>query len=250
MRKLYHLNFFSRVIFLLLTPVCFQYFALGFIWHSIYWGVITSVLIIWMVFVLISPLFGRIGCGWFCFMGTVTDFSGKYSIRKTKWSKPKLWTRLLILVPFFFSAIFLYFINKGNGLTHGFAIEPNFLKLSFDDHYKIVWIGDISFAFIMGLFFDKRWACKNLCMMGVLCSAGAKYSRLIPVADTKSCTLCGKCEKECIVGIPIVDYIKNNNGLITNSECINCGKCVEACRTDTMKLKFVWNRKNYNKPCR
>ena len=102
----------------------------------------------------------------------------------------------------------------------------------------------------MGLFFDKRWACKNLCMMGVLCSAGAKYSRLIPVADTKSCTLCGKCEKECIVGIPIVDYIKNNNGLITNSECINCGKCVEACRTDTMKLKFVWNRKNYNKPCR
>jgi hypothetical protein len=25
----------------------------------------------------LSPLFGRIGCGWFCFMGTTIDFAGK-----------------------------------------------------------------------------------------------------------------------------------------------------------------------------
>jgi len=245
MKKLYELNFFSRFIFLLLTPVCFQFFAIGFIWHSIYWGVITSVVIIWMAFILLSPLIGRIGCGWFCFMGTVTDFSGKHSIHKTKWNKPKLWTRLLILVPFFISAFTLYFLNKERGVTHGFAIDPNFLKLSFNDHYKVVWLADVSFATIMALFLDKRWACKNLCMMGALCSAGAIYSRLIPVVDTNKCTLCGKCEKECLVGIPIVEYIKNNKGLITNPECLNCGKCIDVCKKDTITLKFVWNRKKY-----
>jgi polyferredoxin len=57
----------------------FQYFALGFIWHSIYWGVITFVFMIWAGFIILSPLVGRIGCGWFCFMGTVTDFAGAHA---------------------------------------------------------------------------------------------------------------------------------------------------------------------------
>lgn len=245
MRKIYSLNFLSRFIFLILTPVFFQYFALGFIWHSIYWGVITFVLIIWTVFILISPLFGRIGCGWFCFMGTVTDYGGNHAFHKTKWKKPKLWTRVLILIPFFASAFIFYFLNKERGITHDFAIIPTFLKPEFNEHYKIVWMSDVSFALIMSLFLDKRWACKNLCMMGTLCAAGAAYSRLIPVVDTGKCTRCGKCEHECLVKIPIVDYVKQNKGLVTNSECILCGKCAEVCRFDAIKLKFIWSRDKY-----
>jgi hypothetical protein len=53
----------SRILFLLLTPVFFRIFNFGFIWHSIYWGVISFVILIWFFFLLISPLFGRIGCG-------------------------------------------------------------------------------------------------------------------------------------------------------------------------------------------
>lgn len=247
MKRLYTFNSLSRIIFLLLTPIFFQYFAMGFIWHSIYWGVITLVVIIWLAFILLSPLIGRIGCGWFCFMGTAYDLSGKHSFHKTKWKKPRVWTRLLILIPFFVSAFTFYFLNKERGITHDFAIIPEFLAPLFDTHYKIVWVGDISLAIILGLFLDKRWACKNLCMMGTLCAVGANYSRLIPVADTQKCTQCGKCEKECMVGIPIVDYIKNNKGLITNTECLLCGKCAEVCKPDAMKIKFVWNRKMYKK---
>ncbi|HNX85665.1 MAG TPA: 4Fe-4S binding protein [Bacteroidales bacterium] len=245
MKKIYSLNFLSRFLFLILTPVFFQYSALGFIWHSIYWGVITFVLIIWTVLILISPLFGRIGCGWFCFMGTVTDYGGNHAFHKTKWKKPKLWTRVLILIPFFASAVIFYFLNKERGITHGFTIIPTFLKPELNEHYKIVWMGDVSFALIMSLFLDKRWACKNLCMMGTLCAAGATYSRLIPVVDAGKCTRCGKCENECLVKIPIIDYVKQNKGLVTNSECILCGKCAEVCRFDAIKLKFIWSRDKY-----
>ncbi len=244
-KKIYSFNFLSRIIFLLITPVFFQFFALGFIWHSIYWGVVTFAMIIWMAFIFLSPLFGRLGCGWFCFMGTTADLSGEHSLFKTKWKNPKIWSRVLLLVLFLGSSITFYFLNKERGITHGFAIEPTFLKLDFNTHYKIVWMTDLSFAIIMGLFLDKRWACKNLCMMGVMCSAGAKYSRLLSVVDTDRCTQCRKCEKECLVGIPIVDYVKNNKGLITNSECILCGKCAAVCKFDAIKLKFVWNRKKY-----
>jgi polyferredoxin len=247
MKNIFSYNFLLRVIFLLITPVFFQYFALGFIWHSIYWGVITYVVLIWAGFIILSPLFGRIGCGWFCFMGTANDLGSNYSIFKTKWKKPKVWIRLLILIPFFASSFAFYIYNSKLGNTHGFNINPTFLNLNFNDHYKIVWCVDVSIAIILGIFLDKRWACKNLCMMGAIYSVGASYSRLIPVVDTNKCTQCHKCEKACLLGIQIVDYVKYNGGLVTNSECILCGKCVEVCSANAIKLRFVWNRKKYKK---
>lgn len=247
MKKIYSINVITRIVFLLITPIFFQYFALGFIWHSIYWGVITSAVFIWMTFIALSPLFGRLGCGWFCFMGTTFDLSGKQSIFKTKWKKPKIWIRLLIIITFFASAFTFYFLNKERGITHNFMLNLSFLQLDFSKHYKIVWAVDIFSAVIMGIFLDKRWACKNLCFMGALCSAGANYSRLIPVVDIEKCTLCNKCENECLLGIPMMDYVKNNQGLITNSECILCGKCIEVCKQDAISLKFVWNRAKYKK---
>jgi polyferredoxin len=138
-------------------------------------------------------------------------------------------------------------LNKEKGLTHGFSVHPLFLKPDFSMHYGFVWIIDIGSAILMGLFLDRRWACKNLCFMGALCSAGANYSRLIPVVDTDKCTLCGKCEKNCLLRIPITDYVINNKGLVTNAECILCGKCIDDCKADAIQLKFIWNRKEYKK---
>lgn len=245
MKKIYSFNFLIRVLFLLITPVFFQYFALGFIFHSIYWGAITFVVVIWGVLIILSPLIGRVGCGWFCFMGTASDLASQHSIFKNKWKKPKLWLRLLSLFLFFSTAILFYFLNRTKGLTHNFEVILGFIKLNFDKHYQLVWMIDISFAIVLGLLAERRWACKNLCIMGSLCSAGAHYSRLLPVVDTKKCTLCGACERACLVRLPMVNYIKNNKGLITNSECIMCGKCIEVCEQNAIKFKFVWDRKNY-----
>ena len=179
------------------------------------------------------------------FMGTTMDLSSQHSIIKMKWKKPKVWVRFLILIPFLASAFIFYFLNKEKGITHGFSAQLLFLEPDFSLHYGVVWSIDIGSAIILGLFLERRWACKNLCFMGALCSAGAHYSRLIPVVDTDKCTFCGKCERNCLVRIPMIDYIKNNKGLITNSECILCGKCVDDCTENAVKLKFVWNRKKY-----
>ncbi|MCK5169073.1 MAG: 4Fe-4S binding protein [Bacteroidales bacterium] len=245
MKSLYSINFITKLAFLLLTPVIFQAAAIGFIWHSIYWGVITAVVIIWGVFILVSPIFGRIGCGWFCFMGTAIDLASQHSIIKLKWKKPKIWVRMLLLIPFFTTAILFYFLNKERGITHNFIIDSGFLKLDFSLHYQWVWMIDIASALLFGLLLERRWVCKNLCFMGTLCSAGAHYSRLIPVVDKEKCNLCGKCEKTCLVRLPIMDYIENNYGLVTNSECILCGKCIQECSRDAISIKFVWNRKKY-----
>ena len=65
------------------------------------------------------------------------------------------------------------------------------------------------------------------------------------VVDPVKCNLCGKCEIDCLVRIPIRDYVTNNNGLVTNAECLLCGKCIESCKPKALNLKFVWNRNKY-----
>jgi len=131
------------------------------------------------------------------------------------------------------------------GLTHDFAIIPDYIQLNFDAHYQIVWVIDISIALLFGLLAERRWACKNLCVVGSVCAVGAKYSRLLPVVDTDKCTLCGHCETDCLVRVPMISEIKENKGLITNPECILCGKCVEVCEPDALSIKFVWSREKH-----
>lgn len=245
MKKLFTLNFLSRVIFLLITPVIFQALGIGFIWHSIYFGAITFVLLIWGAFVILSPLIGRAGCGWVCFMGTVQDLASSRSFYKVKWNKPKKWIRLQTVIIFFATAFFFFFIKLDSGKILGFTFDPWFLNMDFNSHYKHVWIYDIVAALVFGLLLERRWVCRNLCFMGALCATGASYSRLIPVVDKTACNTCGKCEEDCLVRIPITDYINNSNGLVTSSECLLCGKCVESCKKNAINIKFVWNRKKY-----
>lgn len=245
MKKFYSFNFISRILFLLLVPTIFRALGFAFIWHSIFFGAITLVVIIWAILILISPIFGRVGCGWICFMGTIQDLASTQSFYKLKWNKPIKWVRLQAILVFFITAFIFFFVRLDSGKVHGFSFDPWFLDMDFNAHYKHVWIYDTFGAVLLGLLLERRWACRNLCFMGALCAAGATYSRLIPVVDKTKCNNCGKCEADCLVRIPIKDYIANNQGLITNSECLVCGKCVESCNKKAVKIKFVWNRKDY-----
>ena len=108
MKKLYSFNLITRILLLLLTPTLFRALNFAFIWHSIYWGTITMVVIIWSIAIFVSPLFGRLGCGWICFMGTIQDITSQRSLFHIKWKKPIIWTRILNICAFFTTA-FIFF---------------------------------------------------------------------------------------------------------------------------------------------
>jgi len=245
MKKLSFYNTISRILFLILTPVFFRVFNFAFIWHSIYWGVITFVVIIWLFFILISPLLGRIGCGWFCFMGTVQDLNFNNSLFKLKPKKPILWLRLIMLIGFFASSLTFFSIHYNNGTIEQIRYIPDFFGTELSTHYQHIWFYDTLGALLLGVLLEKRWACKNLCLIGSMCALGSRYSRLLPVVDTIKCNNCMKCESVCLVNIPITNYLLTRNGLVTDAECLLCGRCADACSKKAISVKFVWNRSNH-----
>ena len=245
LKKISFWNTVSRILFLLLTPAFFRWFNFGFIWHSIYWGVVSMVVLIWFGFILISPLVGRIGCGWFCFVGTTQDLPFGYSLFKQKKRKPIIWLRLIMPVAFLASSITFFMIRKNGGEMDGFRFEPGFFSTELNTHYQHIWTYDTLGALILGLMLEKRWVCKNLCVMGSFTALGSTYSRLVPVIDTGACNHCLRCESVCLVNIPLRDYMEKGKGLVTSSECILCGRCEDACNKKAIKIRFVWNRKKH-----
>lgn len=157
MKKLYSYNFLTRILFLLLTPTLFRALNFAFIWHSIYWGAITIVVIIWSVSILISPLFGRLGCGWICFMGTIQDLTSQHSLFHIKWNRPNIWIRIFNICAFFSTAFIFFFMRLDSGTITGFKFDPWFLNMDFNLHYKHVWIYDTLGAVLLGLLLERRW---------------------------------------------------------------------------------------------
>lgn len=157
MKKLYSYNFLTRILFLLLTPTLFRALNFAFIWHSIYWGAITIVVIIWSVSILISPLFGRLGCGWICFMGTIQDLTSQHSLFHIKWNRPNIWIRIFNICAFFSTTFIFFFMRLDSGTITGFKFDPWFLNMDFNLHYKHVWIYDTLGAVLLGLLLERRW---------------------------------------------------------------------------------------------
>ncbi len=221
----------------------FRALNFAFIWHAIYFGAITLAVLIWGLMILVSPLLGRVGCGWLCFMGTIQDIASEHAFFHIRWREPLYWMRLACAAAFFASSLTFFFMRLNAGRIHGVTFRPMLLSMDFSGHYRIVWICDTLAAVLFGLLLERRWGCRNTCFMGLLCAAGASLSRLIPVVDPERCNLCGICEEVCPVRIPIREYVANRNGLVTNAECLICGKCSAGCRKDAIRIRFVWNRK-------
>ena len=49
----------------------------------------------------------------------------------------------------------------------------------------------------------------------------------IKVKQPDACVSCGKCNRECPMGIIVSELIKD--GQIKNAECIQCGACIDGC---------------------
>jgi polyferredoxin len=69
-----------------------------------------------------------------------------------------------------------------------------------------------------------RFFCKYLCPAGALLALISRVSVLRISRDAATCIDCGRCDKACMMNIPVATAT-----VVKSAECISCNECVNAC---------------------
>lgn len=191
---------------------------------------------------LISLIFGKSFCSWFCFIGTLSEKMADFAERKLK---IKITLNKWIDVPFrgvkyFLLLFFSYYI---------FSLSTEGLQNFLDGEYNM--IADIKmyyfFAhissralfiiFILTLlsFFIRNFWCRYLCPYGALLGLLGFLSPFKIKRERKSCINCNQCTLACPSHIKV-----SQKNLVISDECSSCLRCVLACPVkDTLHLQLI-----------
>ncbi len=177
---------------------------------------------LWMgLFILgfiISILFGRIYCGWFCPINTV--------MIGTTWVKKKLHLKSINIPPILkktwvrYTALALFILLFVFTLVSGKKLPV----------LPILFLIGIFLTF---LFPEELWH-RYLCPYGSILHFPAKLSNHQLSIDPNQCNNCGACMRICPA--KAVEKHEKNHEII-KSDCILCMKCTENCKQDAITYK-------------
>lgn len=178
-----------------------------------------------VVFLVLSFVFGNYFCGWICPFGTMQEIFGKIGsfICKKKIKVSRGLQRYLQFSRYILAIIVL---------TH---IVSSFVDLSTLNAYKSFtqWMNGkvvqsvsiiiMSSFLVISLFFERPF-CNYFCLEGIRYGL-ASFTRFFTIKrDIHACIQCKKCDKACPMNITV-----SASDHVRNAQCINCFKCIQAC---------------------
>lgn len=199
-------------------------------------------LTILLIALVISFLFRRSFCSWFCPIGTVSEWLGKLGDRlfKREFRLPALLHYPLLVLKYILLGFILYnfviqlpvefvaqFMNAPYYLTADIAILDFWRDIS-----TTVLVFLIAMT-VLSVIFKNFW-CRYLCPYGALLSLPALLSPLGIVRDKERCINCGSCSRACPNKIKV--DVKSR---VNSVECTACLNCAKACpRENTLTPKW------------
>lgn len=193
---------------------------------------------IWLpvVTLMITLLFGRVFCGWFCPFGTVLMLVDKMSrllLRSKRFRKIAAFRLKLIkrLQPYryvwllFLVITFLFGLSLAYSLTPFALLSSGILKVLTG---TVPWL--LLVVILLTVLFSRIW-CSVLCPTGLLLSVFSRY-RLFGYQISDACVHCGRCSKSCSVGAD-----PESSG-ISKDNCLVCGDCRNSCKPGAVKFRF------------
>lgn len=148
-------------------------------------------------------------------------FTGVFEAATIHYAVAKIFGSLVFALSFLFvSSLFLLQIGNLERIMFWSFLIGNIL-------YYIVGIG---LAFI---FKDNRAFCKYICPITVFLKPMSYFSLMRVKCDTEKCVSCGKCKKQCPMGVDITD---NSRKRVNGTECILCMECVDSCPKNALKF--------------
>lgn len=197
--------------------------------------VLFASLLLVIVFLLVTMVFGRVWCGWACPQTTLTDLAEWWSrklglkVRDNRLNGA-MWRKVLAHCGFALLALLVganlvwyfvdpyrFFAELATGGLHPGAIGTWLVT-------AILVYADLGFV--------RRLVCRDFCPYGRFQTVLADRGTLVlhrPDSEAPRCIECGACVRACPMGIDIRKGYQ--------VECINCGRCLDACRQVMARLK-------------
>ncbi len=208
----------------------FLFFVAGVGLFVPYIGLLLFVLMITII--ILSFTKGRKFCGKVCPHGFLFDNLLVKLSRRVR--TPKVFMSIIISGLYFGYFVITFSLNIYKSIH-----ADNFLttlSYAMSNMYFIVTLVSIS----LGLLFSPRTFC-HFCPQGTMQKGVMKLSKQlgvqiknIKIADEEKCISCRLCNKNCPMGIAVIDEMIN--GELLNQNCIKCEKCINSC---PKKILFI-----------
>jgi len=206
--------------------------AVGYFSGKAIWGrsLHTPMTLTFLLSLILVFLFGRRAvCSWNCPCVGTRDTMGaafrKKTIKtETAWNFRRLkWA----LTSFYFILIIVAFFPFPR------------VKLFIDVFYGVVGVLYFASFLFIPLTGNRNW-CRWLCPYGQTFGLLNKAGFYKIVANADKCVSCGKCSKECDMGIPVQRLVQSK-GEINEPDCVGCGRCITSCPKEALSFVDVRN---------
>jgi len=181
--------------------------------------------------VIISFLFKKAFCSWFCPVGTVSEWLWKlgYQIfgknyKPPKWIDIPLRSIKYLLMYFFVISVLRMDVGRLESILGGQYWKMADVKmLSFFASMSGMAITVLVLLAVFSLFIRNFW-CRYLCPYGGFLGIFSFISPSRIARDDNACTDCGLCAKVCPAYLPV-----DKKPYIISAECTGCVACTDAC---------------------
>jgi cytochrome c oxidase accessory protein FixG len=193
--------------------------VLGYtIWMQEFFLVLIAIIVLTVLFIFITHVFGRVWCGWLCPQTVIIDFTAfiDRAAKKGPLYKLSAYGALLLVSVLVAASLVWYFVSPYQFIA---AVAAG--KLS-----AVTWGIWTTLSVILFLNFTllrHKW-CKTICPYAMLQSVMFDKNTLLIELDparADECINCSRCVKVCPTEMDI------RKGF--DAACINCAECIDAC---------------------
>ncbi len=176
--------------------------------------ILAAILFLLLLITLVTMIFGRVWCGWFCpqtvLLDLTEEFSGLFGRNNRKF------TQKIVLLPVsaLISITMIWYFVPPAGALAALSSSPVITGFFF-----VLWV----LVYLELAFLGRRF-CTSVCPYSMMQNALFDSKTLVIEYDQSrdaTCMKCDDCVRACPVGIDI------KKGL--SSSCIACAECIDAC---------------------
>lgn len=208
-------SLFGFLIFAPMLPYQFQAIILGNMKQL--GAPIALAVVVIILFIVLTFLFGRTFCGYVCPIGTLQELVHNIPTRKLRINNKLI---PIVFSYIFFVAFIILALTLSVGLLKYLGIR-DFFYLNTTSAFFYVFLG----LLIISVFLYRPF-CRLLCPYGVLLSLAAIKSRF-RLRRNENCIDCGECEEVC----PTFEAGRTD----LKQECYICARCQYGCPNNAIE---------------